>query len=291
MESKSDITPLIAIVGETASGKTALAIELARQYGGEIICADSRTIYKGMDIGTAKPTPQEQSDIPHHLINLVEPNEPFSVADFQRLAKQTMHDINSRGHVPFLVGGTGLYVDAILYDFNFRPAPEPAERARLQLLSIKELQTEILERGLVMPANAQNPRHLMRTLETNGAISGRKALRPNTLVIGLAIDREALHDKLRRRVNSMVENGFVGEVRTLFAKYSPDVPALQAPGYKAFRSYIDGTSTLAEAKAAFVRNDYLLAKRQRTWFKRNKSIHWVTKQAQAVDLVTTFLNK
>lgn len=291
MESKPNNTPLIAIVGETASGKTALAIELAKRFNGEIICADSRTVYRGMNIGTAKPTIAEQDGIPHHLLDVVDPEDSFSVADFQLLAKQAIKDIASRGHIPFLVGGTGLYIDAILYDFTFRQAPDPQERQRLQSMTVQELQTEIIERGLSLPENIQNPRHLSRVLETNGSGPLHKALRENTLILGLTIEREVLKAKLIKRVDAMCEAGFVDEVRTLFAKYASDTPALLAPGYKAFKVYLDGDSSLKEAKEMFVRNDYQLAKRQRTWFKRNKSIHWVAEQAEAVDLVTTFLNK
>lgn len=290
MESSADNAPLIVLVGETASGKTALAIQLAKQFNGEIICADSRTIYKGMDIGTAKPTIAEQDGVRHHLLDVVTPDETFSVADFQRLAKQAMHEIHGRGKIPFLVGGTGLYVDAILYDFAFRPAPDATERARLQAMSINELQSEILARAIPMPLNAQNPRHLTRALETGGLSADNKTLRPRTLLLGLSIDREALHAKLIRRVDTMVASGFINEVRTLFTLYGPEAPALQAPGYKAFREYLDGTCSLDDAKAMFVRNDWQLAKRQRTWFKRNKSIQWIQPE-ETVDIVTTFLNK
>ncbi|MGF7228538.1 MAG: tRNA (adenosine(37)-N6)-dimethylallyltransferase MiaA [Candidatus Saccharibacteria bacterium] len=290
MESPADNTPLIVLVGETASGKTALAIQLAKHFNGEIICADSRTVYKGMDIGTAKPTFAERDGVPHHLLDVVEPGQPFSVADFQRLTCQAIQDISARGHVPFLVGGTGLYIDAILYDFDFRPAPDADERARLQTMSISELHAEITARGITMPHNLQNPRHLTRALETNGVTSSNKALRPNTLIMGLSIDREALRDKLTRRVDAMVAAGFVKEVRNLFEKYDPETIALQAPGYKAFREYIEGHCSLDETKASFVRNDWQLAKRQRTWFKRNKSIHWIQPE-ESVAIVTTFLNK
>jgi tRNA dimethylallyltransferase len=158
-------------------------------------------------------------------------------------------------------------------------------------MTIQELQTEILERGLSLPENSQNPRHLSRTIETDGVHASHKTLRENTLIIGLSIDREVLKAKLIKRVDVMCEAGFIDEVRNMFAKYASGIPALQAPGYKAFKAYLDGDNSLEEAKEMFVRNDYQLAKRQRTWFKRNKSIHWLTEQAEAVDLVTTFLNK
>lgn len=291
MESTPNIPPLIAIVGETASGKTALAIDLARRFNGEIICADSRTIYRGLDIGTAKPTAEERSIVPHHLLDVVDPDQGFSASDFKRLANEAITDIASRGKVPFLVGGSGLYIDAVLFDFAFNSPPDPAERARLQQLSIDELQAEIIARGIEMPQNSQNPRHLMRALETGGQSSQDTTMRENTLVLGLTIERDTLRNKIAQRVDVMIDAGFIEEVRHVVEKYGWDAPGLRAPGYKAFRAYIEGKASLEEAKAQFVQNDMQLAKRQRTWFKRNKSIHWITQQAQAVDLATTLLNK
>ena len=291
MESNPNNPPLIAVVGETASGKTALAIALAKQFNGEIICADSRTIYKGMDIGTAKPSLEEQSGIRHHLLDVIEPDEAFSAAEFKRQAQRAIEDIVSRGKVPFLVGGTGLYTDSILFDFSFAETPDLDKRARLQLLSIDELQSEIVQQRIPMPVNDRNPRHLVRALETGGIRNGDTTLRPNSLVIGLKIDRDTLRRKLKQRVDVMVANGFVDEVRVLSKRYGWSAPGLQAPGYKAFRSHIEGDDSLEHAKALFVQNDAKLAKRQRTWFRRNKSIHWVSTTRQTVELVTTFLNK
>jgi tRNA dimethylallyltransferase len=287
----SDHAPLIAIVGETASGKTALAIEIAEHFGGEIICADSRTVYRGLDIGTAKPSEEERQRVPHHLLDIIDPDQPFSAADFKQLAGAAITDIWSRGKVPLLVGGTGLYIDAVLFDYTFSEPADPLERQRLQALSIEALQSEIEARGIAMPQNSRNARHLMRALETGGTSQRHQSLRKNTLVLGLSIDREALRDKVTRRVDAMVEAGFVQEVQAAAQQYGWDAPGLSAPGYKAFREYLEGNISLEEAKARFVRNDMQLAKRQRTWFKRNKSIHWVQKQAQAVDLATTLLNK
>lgn len=291
MESTPNIPPLIAVIGETASGKTALAIGLAERFGGEIICADSRTVYRDLDIGTAKPTIEERQRVPHHLLDVVGPDEAFSVADFKRLAQEAIDDISRRGKVPFLVGGTGLYIDAVLFDYSFSNPPDPKERQRLQALSLDELQVEIEARGIPMPENNRNSRHLVRALETGGTSQEHKALRENTLILGLHIDREILRQKVTRRVDAMIDAGFIQEVQNAASKYGWDAPGLRAPGYKAFREYIEGIITLDQAKAQFVRNDMQLAKRQRTWFKRNKSIHWITQQAQAVDLATTLLNK
>jgi tRNA dimethylallyltransferase len=291
MGSQPDQTPLIVIVGETASGKSALALALATQFNGEIIAADSRTIYKDLSIGTAKPTPDEQRLVPHHLLDAVTPDQSFSVAQFKTLANKAINDIGARGKIPFLVGGTGLYVDAVLYDFVFRDKPDEKLRQELSGLSVEELQERLLKNGIALPENARNPRHLIRALETGGASMERHDLRPNTLVLGLTIDREALREKITKRVDLMVGQGFIEEVRAAANKYGWEAPALQSTGYKAFRRYIEKDLSLDEAKALFVRNDLQLAKRQRTWFKRNADIHWICKKEEAVDLMTTFLNK
>lgn len=291
MESISDNTPLIVIVGQTASGKSALALRLAQQYNGEIVAADSRTVYRGMDIGTAKPTTEEQRLVRHHLLDIADPGQQFTVADFQRLAGQAITDIADRGHVPFLVGGSGLYVDAVLYNFSLRPLADPFERERLERLSVEELQDELAEQQIPLPFNSQNKRHLIRTLETKGQLPQKGQLRPNTLVIGVSRERDMLEQDITRRVDAMLEAGFVDEVRRLSDRYGWDAPGLQAPGYRAFRSYVEGDSSIEEARQQFIQNDLRYAKRQKTWFKRNPDIHWISNPEGSVDLVTTFLNK
>ncbi len=285
-----DTPPLVAIVGETASGKSSLAMELALQFNGEIICADSRTIYKGMDIGTAKPSAEERAAVPHHLLDVIDPSQSFSAAEFKTRAMAAVTDIASRGKVPFLVGGTGLYIDSVLYDFAFRPPADPALRAILSTESVETLQEIVRARGIPMPENNRNPRHLVRAIETGGEQSSRSSLRPNTLILGLAIDRERLITNVALRVGAMIDAGFIDEVRTLAAMYGWDAPGLQAPGYQDFRPYIAGTCSLEEAKAAFVHKHLQLAKRQRTWFRRNADIRHICKKEEAVDLITTLLN-
>lgn len=291
MESQSDETPLIVIVGETASGKTALAVQLAQRFNGEIIAADSRTVYKSLDIGTAKPTPAERRDIPHHLIDMVWPDQSFTAADFKQAANATISEIHHRGRLPCLVGGTGLYIDAVLYDFTFRPKTDIAEREKLNRLSVEELQNLLMDQGISLPENARNPRHLVGALETKGSLGERHSLRNNTLIIGLQLDRDVLRKRVHDRVNAMLDQGFLEECRRVSGIYGWNAPALQAPGYKAFRQYFEGNATLEEAKELFIRGDMQLAKRQRTWFKRDRSIQWIGKPEEAVDLVTTFLNK
>ena len=284
-------TPLIVILGPTASGKSALAMELAQKCNGEIIAADSRTVYRGMDIGTAKPSQADQDQVKHHLLDIVDPDQWFSVADFQERAIAAIDDITSRGKVPFLVGGSGLYIDAVIYNFRFRKQSDPDERKKLERLSVAELQHLLRQRGISLPPNGNNPRHLIRTLETAGEVGERTTLRPKTLVIGLAKPAADLESAIRTRVDRMVESGFVAEVEKLLGQYGSERSALRAPGYTEFREYLAGNLTLEQAKQQFVRAHRQYAKRQMTWFKRNKDIVWISKTEDAVDLVTTFLNK
>lgn len=291
MESKPDIAPLVVILGATGSGKSDLALDLALRFNGEIIAADSRTVYQAMDIGTAKPTRAEQERVPHHLIDVVRPDEQFTVADFQHLAQKAMYSIGARNKVAFLVGGSGLYIDALIYNFTLKPTVTNLSRSRLDKLSIDELRQLVVNSGIDLPIDDRNPRRLIRALESGGGEAKRQRLRRNTLVIGLYIDREALRQRIRERIDSMVDMGLATEIDSLASKYGWDKPALQAPAYKAFRPYLTGHITLDEAKASFIRNDMNLAKRQYTWFKRNKDVHWLSDKKKAVDLVTTFLNK
>lgn len=291
MASSPDNAPLIAIVGETASGKTALGISLAQFFDGEIICADSRTIYQGMDIASAKPTKLERQAVPHHVLDVVTPAQPFSAAQFKEQVSNLIADVTARHKLPIMVGGSGLYVDAVLFNYTFSSISEPTERARLQSMDIEALQAEIAAKNIPMPANSQNPRHLVRAIETGGTSQTRTPLRANTLVLGVRVERDVLKQRIEQRVSYMFKQGLVGETERLAAQFGWQAPALQAPGYDALRALIDGHIDEAEAKRLFIQSHLKLAKRQRTWFKRNKSIHWISKQAEAVELVTTFLNK
>jgi len=292
VEPQPDRTPLIAIVGETASGKSALALELAGRFNGEIIAADSRTAYKGMDIGTAKPSAEERALVRHHLLDIAAPDAQITAAEFQHLAQEAILDITARGKVPFLVGGSGLYIDAVLYGFAFSPKADEAERKKWQQLSVEELQTELSQKGIPLPTNTRNPRHLIRQLETGGVVSGQRRLRSDTLVMGLSIDREQLEERVKQRVDSMFDRGLEQEVRRLVETYTWQTPSLQTIGYQEFdQSNAEHPRPIDEIKALIKTHTMQLAKRQRTWFRRNKSIHWIWKEAEAVDLITTFLNK
>lgn len=291
MESIPDNAPLIAVVGQTATGKSALALELAEQWGGEIIAADSRTIYRGMDIGTAKPTAMDRARVPHHLLDVFNPDQQCTASDFKRLAEEAVVGITARGKIPFLVGGTGLYVDAFLYNFSFRGAPDMEERQILERLSVDALQERIRQAGLALPANANNPRHLIRTIEARGARSTQHALRSGAVVIGVTVEKEVLSRRIVQRVDTMLAAGLEREVMTLAREYSWNCPPMQTIGYQEFKEYFAGQIDITEVRQRIIANTLRYAKRQQMWFKRNQSIRWISKMEEAVDILTTTLNK
>lgn len=287
---------LLVIVGPTATGKSALAIELAERFNGELLCADSRTVYRGMDIGTAKPTAADRHRVPHWGLDLVDPDQTFTAADFKAYSLATIRDIVARAKLPIMVGGSGLYIDSVVYDYQFRQPGDQVLRAKLENIETVELQNRVLEAGLDLPENMNNRRYLIRAIEAGG-VSGETdrqgGLRPNTLMIGVDMDIAEIEGRIEERVWHMLDAGLAQEVRRLAGQYGWEIPAMQAPAYKAFRGCIEGKESLEAAIQAFVKNDRALAKRQKTWFKRNKSIHWLTtddKLAEAVDIATTFLN-
>lgn len=287
--------PLLVIVGETASGKSALGLALAEWFDGEIVSADSWAVYKGFDIGTAKPTAEDRAAVPHHLLDVADPAAGFSAPLFQRLAQAAMKDIWSCGKLPILVGGSGLYIDCILYDYSFLPPSDPVLRQELNGMSLSELLERADELELdTTGIDLRNKRRVIRLIENNGVRPTKRELRPNTLIIGIKRPLEELVSRITQRIDDMVNRGFEDEVRHLGEQYGWGIEAMRAPGYRAFADYVQGKISLEAAKERFMRNDLQLAKKQRTWFKRNKSIHWFStpvNQTAVVDLVTTFLNK
>jgi tRNA dimethylallyltransferase len=286
---------LLVILGETASGKTALALELAEALDGEIICADSWTVYKGFDIGTAKPTLAEQTRAPHHLLDVADPAEGFSAAVFQRLALQTINDIAARGKLPILVGGTGLYIDSVIYNYSFLPASEPQLRHELNALSLEDLLARAQEQRFDLSTiDTRNKRRVIRLIENEGALPTKQPLRDNTFVLGIERPHDELRARIVARIEAMVAAGLIDEVRRLGDQYGWECEPMKAPAYRAFADYIHGQISLQMAKERSIQNDLKLAKKQRTWFKRNSSIHWIddrSKTSDIVDLVTTSLNK
>lgn len=282
---------MVVIVGPTASGKSQAALDVARRFEGEIICADSRTVYKSMDIGTAKPTLVERGEIPHHLIDIIEPSESFSVAAFQHLALEACEDIRSRGRLPIVVGGSGLYIDSLLYNYQFLDNPNTEIRQELSTMSVTELQNIIAERNLDPPVNYKNHRHLSRVIETNGQKGSKSEINQDTVIVGINPGLEVIKQRIALRANEMLEQGLVKEVSSLVHKFTWESPGLQSTSYKAFRQHLERGASIEDATEQFIRNDYRLARRQLTWFRRNKSIHWTSEQSEVVDFVTTSLNK
>ncbi len=287
-----DTGPLIVIVGETASGKSALAMRLARKFNGEIISADSWQVYKGFDIGTAKPSKAERSEIPHHLLDIADPAQGFNAAEFKKLAKKSIEQIHSQNKLPIVVGGTGLYVDSLIYNYSFLSAGTERERARLNKLTIQDLLKELKARKISLEGiDTRNKRRLVRLLEVDGQRPAKAPLRTNTLIIGLQTNRDKLKQLVTKRVDTMLKTGLEEEVGVLANQYGWDVEPMKGIGYRDWKDYFAGIQSLEQTRERIINSSMGLAKKQRTWFKRNNSIHWTQHQAKAVELVTTFLNK
>lgn len=283
--------PLIAIVGETASGKSELALHIAQKYGGELICADSWTVYKGFDIGTAKPKAADQRLVPHHLLDVADPSKGFSAAVFKQLANEVITDVTARGKLPILVGGTGLYIDSVIFDYGFLPKGDETRRDLLNKLSLQELLQQASELSVSLEGiDVRNKRRVIRALETNGQRPASKALRANTLVLGKSIDRDNLQSKIEQRVDTMLAEGLEKEVTKLVKTYGWEVEPMKGIGYREWQDYFSGTQTLDVTRERIVRASLGLAKRQRTWFKRNQQIQWCSSTEQAEMLVHDFLN-
>ncbi|MCL2038676.1 AAA family ATPase [Candidatus Saccharibacteria bacterium] len=234
-------TKTLVIVGPTASGKTGVAIELAKQLGGEIISADSRAIYRGLDIGTAKPTPAEQGGIPHWGIDLVDPDQRFTAADFKNYARQKIVEILARGHLPIVVGGTGLYVDALVYDYQFTPAAKSSQ-------------------------------------------SDRQQAEHNFYTVGIKVDKAELRQRIQQRARQMFDNKIVQETEQLAARYDFQLQSMRSNIYPIVWQMIQGQLTEEQAIHAFEQDDWHLAKRQITWFKRNPDIVWAERD-EIINLV------
>jgi tRNA dimethylallyltransferase len=269
--------PLIVIVGPTASGKTGLAIELADHFNGEIICADSRTIYKGMDIGTAKPTKEEQERIPHWGVNLVEPGERFTAVDFKQYALLKIDEIRRRGRIPILVGGTGLYVDAVIFNYTFGGDLNTTLRHQLEKYTLVELHNYCRENNILLPENSKNKRYVIRMIERNGVTHKIKDhIIDNCIVVGIATDKNILVKRINDRAEQLFHNNVVNEAIILGKKYGWHSEAMTGNIYRVIKNYFMGNLNLADAKEKFKTLDWQLAKRQLTWFRRNQFIHWLS---------------
>jgi tRNA dimethylallyltransferase len=266
-------------------------MQIARRYGGEIIAADSRTVYRGMDIGTAKPTAEDKRQVPHHLLDVRDPNEKFSAAEFKRLAEAAICDISKRGRLPVLVGGTGLYVDSVIFDFRFGPAADLQRREYLNTMTIQELRALCSQNNIDLPINSQNKRHLVRSIELGGSVSSNMSLRPNTIVVGITTDKAILRERIERRIKQMIGDGLLDEIACLGGQYGWDGEAMKGNVYRVFRGVVEGSKTLDEAISESVQSDVSLAKRQMTWLKRNPHIVWSGSPIDLLNTVDTFLSQ
>lgn len=269
------ILPLIVILGPTASGKTALAVELAQKYNGEIICADSRTIYRETNIGTAKPSVDDQARVSHWGLDLINPDETYSAAQFKQYAVNKIAEIRSRGHVPFLVGGTGLYIDAVVFDYQFGPKADANRRAELTDMSIELLHEYCAKNSILLPENAQNKRYVIRAIEQDGrALLKREQPISDSVIVGITTHKNSLRTRMAFRTEQLFEHGVVEEAKQLGEKYGWNAPALSGNIYRLAHAYLSGNQTLDEVKEKNTTLDWRLAKRQLTWFRRNKFIQW-----------------
>ena len=269
--------PLIVLVGPTASGKTSLAVDLARKFGGEIICADSRTVYKGMDIGTAKPTVEEQTAVHHWGIDLVEPDVRFTVADFKEYTDLKIKEIRSRNKIPFLVGGSGLYIDAVIFNYQFSGNINVNQRRRLDAMSLVELQDYCLQNNVKLPENEKNKRYLIRAIELKGiSVSKNNEPIPNSIIVGITTNKDEMRERIKTRIEQQLANNVVEESTLLSKRYGWDNEAMTGNIYPIVRLYLEGTITYDELKQRCVALDLKLVKRQNTWFKRNIYIKWLS---------------
>lgn len=293
---------VIVIVGPTSSGKTELSLKLAKKFNGVIISADSRQIYKEMDVATAKTTKDEQQGIPHYMIDIVKPNEEFSLMLYQNtvynlLNKIAKHNSKSRQPiVPFVVGGTGLYVQSIVEGYKIpHTKPNPKLRMELEKLSLEKLATRLKKLDPKAKVDLKNKRRVIRAIEilsTFGKISGVKKQSPDFdfLQIGIKLPRETLYQRIERKVEEMYKRGLVKETKKLLsAEYDFSGPAFSALGYKHILSYLKNKITLKAALELMKRDTKHFAKRQLTWFKRNRKIHWVENYPQAESRIQNFL--
>ena len=288
---------IICIAGPTASGKTALAVELAKEFGGEVVSCDSMQVYKRMDIGTAKPSLEERQGIPHHMIDVAEPWEDYSVSRYCQEATAIVEDIVARGKTAIIAGGTGLYMDSLIRGNDFAPFPSTGVRERLEaeadqvgmealLERLREIDPEAAER-LHLSDRKRIIRALEVYLETGETITAHnrrtQAIPPRFTPLWLGLDfeqRAELYDRIDKRVDIMLEMGLVAEIKGLLASGIPEkCTAMQAIGYKEFTDALDGRCTVAQAADLVRQSSRRYAKRQLTWFRRNRNIHWLTRRA------------
>lgn len=297
--------PIVVVAGATASGKTALSIELAKRLDGEIVSCDSMQIYKGMNIGTAKPTDAEKQGIPHHMIDILEPSESFSAAEFCAMAREIIADIAKRGKLPVLAGGTGLYIDSLVDNIDFAEETDKSDvRDGLYALYEKEGQDAVykilseIDADYAKIVHPNNVKRVIRAIEfykTTGMTVTEHNKLPKTPIYNCAYfcidwDRETLYDRINKRVDKMMEAGLEKEAKALYDKYGrQNFTAFAGIGYKELFDFFEGKKTLEEAVAEIKQGSRRYAKRQLSWFKRNESIHWLAPNENMVETAVSIV--
>lgn len=287
------VEKVIVIVGPTAVGKTALGVELAQLFSGEVISGDSMQVYRGLDIGTAKVTDAEKESVPHHLIDVRDVDEPYTASDFQQMGRAKINEITAREHIPIVVGGTGLYIESLLYNMSHGEAdPDPDFRTEMEALAEKESRQFVWEKlKAIDPEAADNihPNNLVRTIRALEVhhVTGQKfsdykkqqnECQPlyDTFIIGLNTDRELLYNRINQRVDLMMADGLIDEARWLDCAVSRDAQSIRGIGYKELFTYFDGEIELQEATSDIKQASRHYAKRQLTWFRNKTAVDlWV----------------
>jgi len=309
MKIANKLSKIIVVVGPTASGKTDLALYLAKKFNGEIICADSRTVYKNLDIGTAKPYIGKKyyiknniyiiDNIPHYFINIAEPNRRITLAYFKKTAHKIIDDIGVRNKIPIVVGGTGLYIDSLVQEYEI-PRVAPDRRLRLKLeKQIKRYGENWFYQKLLKLdpdikkfIDPKNHRRVIRAMEviikTGGKFSElrkKNNSKYKNLILGINLPREELYNRINKRVKKMIESGLINEVKKIAKKYSWSHSAMSGIGYRQFKDYLKEKETLDQAINSLKRDTRHYAKRQMTWFKRNKDIVWLNFDGEKKDFL------
>ena len=286
---------VIVICGPTASGKTALSIELAKKINGEIVSCDSMQIYKDMDIGTAKPTIEEMQGIKHYMLDFVSPDERYSVADYKKQAKQAIREIIEKGKVPIVVGGTGLYVDSLIYEieyqnieFDEKYRKQLEERSEKEGLEALYNEAKKIDPEAITKISPNDKKRILRILEIYNATGKNKTeqekeSRKNEVefdykVYAISWDREKLYDRINQRVDIMIDQGLIEEVRKIYSKYNKFPTAMQGLGYKEVLEYLEGKCNKQEMIDKIKQETRRYAKRQLTWFRKNKQTIWLDGQ-------------
>ncbi|ADC87679.1 MULTISPECIES: tRNA (adenosine(37)-N6)-dimethylallyltransferase MiaA [Staphylococcus] len=305
---------IVVVVGPTASGKTELSVALAKKINGEVISGDSMQVYRQMDIGTAKVTQEEMEGVPHHLINILNPDEAFSAYEFKKRAEQCIADITARGKIPIIAGGTGLYIQSLIYNYPFEKEEITAEKKRevaKKMNALEELDNDHLHQYLktfdsksALEIHPNNRKRVLRAIEyylkTEKLLSSRKKVQQftenyDTLLVGIEMSRETLYFKINKRVDIMLTNGLFREVEALLESGYEHEQSMQAIGYKELIPVVKGEETLSYAVDKLKQHSRQYAKRQLTWFKNKMKVRWLDKENMSLqmmlDEITTQINK